>query len=214
MTDIFREVEEDLRSERYQKLWNRYGRFVIGAAVGIVVVTALWQAWAGWERSKNETAGERFIAATQILQRGQAGMAITLLEALEADAHAGYATMARLQRASALITAGDRREAISLYDQVSADTSVDKPIRDLAALLAAQNLLDTADRPTLERRLAPLNNEANPWRFSAREMLALTALKANDVPKTRELFTALADDQAAPQGVRARAAEMLAALGA
>lgn len=212
MTDVFREVDEDLRHERYQKLWNKYGRVLIGAAVGIVVLTAAWQGWLAWQTRQNEAQGEQFIAALQLLQRGQTGAAINVLEALEQDAGKGYATLSRLQRAGALVTAGDRREAIALYDAVSADTSVHPSLRDLATLMAAQNLLDSADRPTLERRLQPLTGDVNPWRFSARELLALAALRANDAAKAREIFAALTDDQTTPQGIRARAAEMLAAL--
>ena len=47
-----------------------------------------------------------------------------------------------------------------------------------------------------------------------RRLLALTALRANDPARARQLLTQLADDANAPQGTRARAAEMLAALGA
>jgi hypothetical protein len=214
LSDIFREVDEDLRSESYQKLWDKYGRYLIGAAVGVVVITAAWQAWSSWTRSKNEADGERFMAAVQVLQRGGTGAAITMLEQLEGEAGAGYVTLARLQRAAALVTAGDRREAISIYDAVAADAGVERALRDLATLMAAQNLLDTADRPTIERRLAALNADASPWRFAARELLALAALRTNDHAAARDLFTRLADDPATPQGVRARAAEMLAALGA
>lgn len=214
MSDIFREVDEDLRSESYQKLWDKYGRLLIGAAVGVVAVTAVWQGWTNWQRTQNEADGERYMAAAQIAARGQSGAAIAMLEQFEAEAGPGYVTLARLQRASALVVAGDRREAVSIYDAVSADTSVDQTLRDLATLLAAQNLVDTADRPTLERRLAGLVLETSPWRFAARELLALAALRANDVTAARDYFTKLADDAATPQGVRARAAEMLAALGA
>ena len=213
MSDIFREVDEDLRSESFQKLWDKYGRLLIGAAVGVVVVTAVWQGWTNWQRTQNEADGERYMAAAQIAARGQSGAAIAMLEQFEAEAGPGYVTLARLQRASALVVAGDRREAVSIYDAVSADTSVDQTLRDLATLLAAQNLVDTADRPTLERRLAGLVLEKSPWRFAARELLALAALRANDAATARDYFTKLADDAATPQGVRARAAEMLAALG-
>ena len=35
--DLFREIEEELRQERFEKLWRSYGRYVIGAAVAVVV---------------------------------------------------------------------------------------------------------------------------------------------------------------------------------
>ena len=41
MGDIFREIDEELRQERFEKLWQRYGKVVIGAAVGIIVSVLL-----------------------------------------------------------------------------------------------------------------------------------------------------------------------------
>lgn len=214
MTDIFREVDEDLRTDQYTRLWRRYGRFVIAAVVAVIVATAAWQGYVAWERSRNQAYSERFIAALQMLQAGQPGAAINTLEALEQDAHTGYASLARLQRAGAMIQAGDRREAIALYDAIANDANVDRSLRDLASYMAAQSLLDTADEATLERRLQPLNQDGNPWRFNARELLALTALRAGNTAKAREYYAQLTDDPATPQAIRARAAEMLAAMAA
>ena len=36
---FIREVDEELRSDRVQEFWNKYGKLVIGVAVAIVVVT-------------------------------------------------------------------------------------------------------------------------------------------------------------------------------
>jgi len=66
--EIFREVDDDLRQDQYFKLWKQYGRFLVGAAVGVVVATAVWQGYAAWERGRNESYSERFIAALQMLQ--------------------------------------------------------------------------------------------------------------------------------------------------
>ena len=43
MSDIFREIEEDLQRDRYKKLWEKYGNLVIAAAVVLVLGTAGWQ---------------------------------------------------------------------------------------------------------------------------------------------------------------------------
>ncbi len=45
MSDIFREVDEDLRREQFKRLWDRFGTYVIGLAVLIVVVTAGYRGW-------------------------------------------------------------------------------------------------------------------------------------------------------------------------
>ncbi len=45
MSDIFREVEEEVRREQAKKLWDRYGAYVIGVAVLLVAVTAGYRGW-------------------------------------------------------------------------------------------------------------------------------------------------------------------------
>ena len=214
MSDIFREVDEDVRKDVYTRLWTAYGRYVIGGAVGIVLITAAWQGWSSWSLAQREADGARFIAALELTQQGRFGPAEAAFAELAQDARRGYATLARLQRAAALAGAGDRTAAVAEYDALAADSGVDETLRGLAALLAAQNLIDTANRETLARRLDPLLAEDSTWKYSARELSGLAALRFGDLEGARADFTALADDPATPQGVRARAAEILAAMGA
>ena len=61
-------------------------------------------------------------------------------------------------------------------------------------------------------RLAPLTATSNPWRPIALELTAVARLKSGDKSGALEVYKTLADDVAAPQGLRARAAEMAAAL--
>jgi hypothetical protein len=132
---------------------------------------------------------------------------------LAGDADVGYATLARLQEAALMEKGGDTKGAAEVYRTLSEDSSVPQSFRHLATILGAYLELDTADPAKLASRLEPLSADGNPWRFSAQEITGLLAMRTNDVKKAREIFTQLSEDQAAPQGVRSRAAEMLAILG-
>ena len=61
--------------------------------------------------------------------------------------------------------------------------------------------------------MEPLAQESSSWRHSAREIQALVALRRGDAARAGDLFAKIAEDAAAPQGLRARAAEMMAASG-
>ena len=43
MANIFNEVDEDIRKERYQNLWSKYGKYVIGFLILIVIIFSLTQ---------------------------------------------------------------------------------------------------------------------------------------------------------------------------
>jgi hypothetical protein len=213
LSEIFREVDEDVRKDQALRAWSTYGRFVIGTVVAVILVTAGFQLWEYTSTNKNEEDGEKFVAALNVARGGRPALAAEKFAAVAEEAGAGIATMSLLQRAAAMAEAGDFRGAVTLYDLIAEDSGADQTLRDLARLLGAQHLVKIEPRAVVDDRLAPLVGPSNPWRFSAIEISGLAALKAGDLAGARESFERLADDPLAPQGIRSRAAELLAALG-
>ena len=211
--DIIREIEEDLRSDRYKRLWQRYQNYVFAAAVLVVLGVAGYEFWHQRELAARAAEGARFAEAMALADRGDLAGADQAFEALARDAGRGYATLARLYEADLLVKKGDVDGALQRYDAVAADTGVERAFRDLAILLGATHRADRDDPASLVPRLQPLLAEDNPWRFSARELIAVAALRAGNVAEARANLTRLADDAAAPAGIRARAAELLKTLG-
>nr|WP_246423518.1 tetratricopeptide repeat protein [Roseospira goensis] len=191
-----------------QKLWKRYGGYVIAAAVLVVGIVAGMQGWTAWQASVRADEAERYYAAV----RGQ-GVDRPALDVLAQEGRTGYADLAALQAANALVEAGDEAGAVAAYDALSADGGAPQPMRDLATVLAALHAMDTESAGAVRGRLAPLDTEAGPWRFMARELLAVLALREGDTAAARTAFADLKEAREAPPGVRSRAAEMLSMLG-
>ena len=45
MSDIFTEVDEEVRREQLKKLWERYGNYAIALAFLVVAAVAAWRAY-------------------------------------------------------------------------------------------------------------------------------------------------------------------------
>jgi hypothetical protein len=216
LADIFQEIDEDVRRDRLQHLWKRYGNYVVGAALLFVLATAAVVGWREYRERQNQAQAQRFIAAMDQATRGEDAAAKEAFAKLAADAGAGYATLARLQEAALLAKGGDAAGAAgaaSIYERIAADSRVDQVFRDLAVVMIVQDTIATGEPAKLTQLLAPLLNDKNPWRHSATELSALLAQRAGDQAKAKELYTKLADDLGAPQNMRARATEMLAIIG-
>jgi len=212
VSDLFREIEEDLQRDRYKKLWDKYGNLVITAAVVLVAATAGWQGWKAYRLRQEEALGQRYETAIQLAHAGKTAEAEAGFAKLAADANAGYSALSRLQEAALLAKAGKREEAIAVYDKLAQDGAVERPYRDLATLFAVMTASDSGDPSALIKRLEPLSAAGSPWRYSALELTAALATRMGDKARAEQLYSQLSDDAAAPSGVRARAAEMLAAL--
>lgn len=212
MSEIFREVDEEVRQDQYLGLWKRYGPYAIAGAAAIVVLTAGFIGWQEYQRSEREAESIHYTAALRLWGIGDASAAAEAFGDLAVSTRSGYSVLARLQQAGA---AADSNPAVAveLYDRLAADTGVPAVFRNLASLRAAMLLIDTAAPNDLYPRFVTLVADNNPWRFVAREMRALVDLQAGKVDEARTTYQKLVDDDGAPQGIRARAAEMLAVLG-
>jgi hypothetical protein len=212
--DIFREVEEDLRRERYEALWKQYGNIVVAAALVIILGVAAYKGWQYWQQSRAETAGARFEGALQLFRDGKTDEAVTALSALVSDAPVGYQTLGRMRLAAEDAKAGKKAEAIAQYQAVADDASVDSLLRGFAQLRVADLRIDDADFTEMQNRLTPLMAEGQPWRYSAEELMGLAAYKAGNAEAASRSFTLLLSDPGAPQGLRQRAEMMMTLIAA
>jgi hypothetical protein len=212
LADIFREVEEDLRRDKAADFWKRYGRYLAAAAVFIVAATASYVGWKEYRLHQQTAYGERFAAALSLIQDKKEGEALDALGALAQDAGAGYGTLARFRAAAIKSRQGDRAGAAAIYDAVAKDGRADTLYAGLASLYYVLAMLESGEPNDLAKRLTPLLDPKSPWRYTARELEALLDLRKGDAEKARENFTKLADDPKTPNGVRARAVEMLRTL--
>ena len=210
MSDIFREIDEELRRDNLLKLWARYGRYIITAAVVALVVAGGIVAWREHQLAERRAQSTRYAGALTLARDGKEADAAKVFAAI-AEEGGGYAVLASFEEAALLAKSGDRSAAIADYDRIAA-TDLDPGLRGLALLLSVMQSLPEAEaRQTIER-LAPLTESGNPWRPTALELTALARLKSGDKSGALDLYKGLADDLAAPPSLRARAAEMAAAL--
>lgn len=214
MSDIFNEVEEDLRRDRAARLWKKYGYYVLAAAVAIVAATAGWTWWNDHLRRRASAEGDRFFAALAKMDPSQPAPALEQFSTIGRDAKSGYRTVALMHEAGLKARAGDADGALALYRSIAADAGADPDLRDAASLLGAIVGIERLPPAEIDTMIAGLQTERSAWRFTALEVSAVAALRAGNAGRARELYTRVADDPGAPASLRARAAEMVGAIEA
>jgi hypothetical protein len=219
VVDIFDEVSDDLRAERAARLLRRYGGLLIIAAVAVLIGVGSQQAWTWYQTRQNQQAATAYIAITdKIAAQGATpttAQAITDAESLTNFANtapAGYRSIARLRAAGLLADAGQTADAETLWNQIAADDAADPLLRGLANLLWAQHALGVAPDDQVADRLQPLTAPENAYHALAQETQALLYLNEGKTDSAKALFSQLAADPTAPDGVRNRAGGLLAKL--
>ncbi|MCP5080578.1 MAG: tetratricopeptide repeat protein [Alphaproteobacteria bacterium] len=206
---IFREVDEEVRAEQFQKLWKNYGAYISGAAIGVVLAVAGIKGWQYYQIKQAETAGEQYLGATGLLSSGKKAEADKIFADIATNGPAGFSALAKFRLAAELAKAGSAAEALKAFDEIANAGSVDAALKNLARVRAALLAVDIEPLDAVEKRVASLNIADGAWRHSAREIIAISAFKNGDLTKADRLYNELASDTATPAGLRQRAQLMI-----
>jgi len=210
VSDIFREVDEEVRRERLEQLWKRYGSYITAAALVVVACVGAWRGYLYWEERKAAEAGAAYEAASGLADAGKHSEAEAAFAKLASEGTAGYRSLARFREAAQL-GLSDPKAAVAAYDALARDASLGQSMQDLAAVRAALLLVDTASYQDLRTRLEPLTAADRPFRHSARELLAFGAWRAGDSAAARQWIEAVVSDPTTPGSIRNRV-DVLSAL--
>jgi len=211
VSELFDEVDEEVRREQLKKLWDRYSIYIIAAALLIIAAVGGWRAYQYLEAKKAAEAGAAFDAAIELSEQNKHAEAEAAFNKLATSAPSGYRMLAKL-RAAAEVATRDPQAGARMYDEIAADRSVGAEQQDLARIRAAGLLLDTASYPSTLQRLEPAAKPDATFRHTARELLALSAWRANDTAAARQWLDMIANDAETPSAMRSRAEALQALL--
>jgi hypothetical protein len=211
VSELFDEVDEDVRRDQLKKLWEKYSIYIIAGAILIIAAVGGWRGYQYLEAKKAAEAGAAFDKAVELSEQNKHAEAEAAFTDLAAKAPSGYRMLARL-RAAAEVANRDPQAAAKLYDDIAADRSVGATERDLAKVRAAGLLLETSSYPGMLQRLETATAPGATFRHTARELLALSAWRANDTAASRKWLDMIANDGETPPSLRSRAEALQALL--
>ena len=206
MADIFDEIDEDLKRDRTQALWTKYGKYVIAAAAAVVLGVGASQGFSAWTRSQAEAAANLY------QQSVTADDAVAALEQNIGQLTDGYALLGRFQIAAGMAAAGDAAGAETGYLGVAEDASVADLYRDSALLLSAMNAPEDRATDELQARVAPLAEGAGPWKALALELGAALDLKDGNTDAALSKLEMIIELAEVSAELRQRAAQLAAIL--
>lgn len=213
MADIFHEVEEDLRRDQAAAIWKKYGNYLVGAALLLVLAVAAHWGWTKYETNRLMQASADFKVASETSDLRQRETALAKVVAEGGT----YGVLARFRLAETAIEGGDKVKARGILGEIAKGGGADKALRDLALIQAALLELEVGKPEAAADLVKDLTKEGEAYRLSALEVTGLAAVAAGDTGKAKTTFETLkktADAEAAAgSGFAQRAEQMLDRLG-
>jgi hypothetical protein len=201
---LLREVDDELRREQMQKIWERYNGLILGTAALIVLGVGGYKVVESRRIAATEAAGSEFNAALKLSEANKADDAIKAFQKIADTGPAGYAALAKLHLAGAHTKAGRNTEALAAYQSIIDAPSSDGLLRNFAQLQVATLKVGEADYAEQQNRLTPLAGEDGAFKTTAREVLGLSAFKAGKFDEARKYFEPLLIDPSASRAIQER----------
>jgi hypothetical protein len=204
VVDVFEQVEEELRSDRYKRMARTW--LPIGAGLLVVALVAAlgWWGWQSYVTNQADKASAAYDRGMEALQANNpSGADAAFAEAAESG-NGAYKALALMQQAGIAVTANKTQDAVKLFDD-AAKAAGDPIIADAAAIKAAFLLMDTASLEDIQKRLEPLAADKRPLHAFAQEAQAMALLQHGKTAEARQIFVQLQLGQNVPDDVRQRA---------
>lgn len=209
--NIFREVDEELRSDRMRSFWRRFAPYVIGAAIAVVALVAVNEGWTWYHSNNAAQSSDELYKAFTLIDGGDLPAAQTQLDKLISDGSGNYPALAEFRKAGVLAREGQAKEAVAAYDAL-ANSQSNPRLRELALVLAGNILVDNGTLADVQSRVESVAVEGSPLRNAAHEALGLAHYKAGDFAAAQTSFEAVLNDPMTQSNVRNRMGYYLAQL--
>jgi len=209
-----REVDEEFRRDQLVGIWQKWGRWIIGAIIAGLVIFAGVLVFQYFQQSAAGKQGDQFDAAMKDMASNQIAKAKPELRKLATEGKPGFSAMARFAEADAMLAAKDKKGAAARYGEIAGDTGLPQPFRDRALIQQTQIEFDTLKPEVVIDRLKSLAVPDSSWFGSAGELTAAAYLKQGKRPQAGKLFGQIGQSAGfVPDSIRQRAVQMAGVLG-
>jgi len=209
MSDIFQEIDNELRRDKLSRFWDQNGILIIVASVTLVLIVAISVAFSAWRQGQDEASSERYLQLLERVESSSEQEKIEALEAFIASESRGYKVLAQMRLAAAKSQAGEMEDAARMFEAIAANGQLPMAVRDYATLQAGSALVSIVAPADIEARLAKLLQGQHGMRGQAREILALSYLLADQPLQARDILLVHLDTTANSQAMRLRATILL-----
>ncbi len=209
MSDLFQEIDDELRQDKASRLWKLYGKYVIAAAIIIITSVGGYKFWQQKQLDDGEKASIAYEAALALSASGDFKGAIDQLNEEEIRTVLGYAALSQMQKANFAMKINDYEAALITYKNIIENDNYPQSLKEWAnfryAAVRVEKRIDSNASGDLDALIA----SESPWRFLAKEIKAVREIETGNNSRAKAIFSELADDENAPERLRVRAAEFL-----
>ena len=206
---FIREIDEELKNEKLKRIWDKYGLLIIILVTLAVFAAVSFETFKAWQDRRNQEMSNTFAYALNLQNQGRFAEADEVLASLVNADRGIYSDIAAMQKVNLLLEQNQTDKAVSALQEICNNDDFNPQIKDVALIKLASFKLDNAPAQEIKDMLAPLLNQAGLWNITAKELLAMLAVREKDFAQAINLYQEISTDPKASDTMKARAVDMI-----
>jgi len=204
MANIFNEVDEDIRKERYQNLWSNYGKYIIAFLMLIVIAFSLTQYFQAKNISDNKAILDMYYSAAEGIEKNQLDFANNELEIVYNQKNKMLAALSGFKMSEIYLNNNQKEEAILLLEKIVDNRSLESIYRELALYKYIMINFENIDISSIEKKIVSIGVNKNILHPYFQEIIGIKYLTAGNIEKANSVFTDLLLNEDTPFDLKMR----------
>ena len=210
MSDIFQEVNEELREEKFKTIWQRYKYYIIAIIVLLIFSVGFNAFWKQHSLNEVNERSARFFSAMEIAQEDKTSAVLILEEfaSKEKSSSEYHSMIARFSEAAIRRSDKDFSGALIIYEELSGN-NISIFYKDYAKLSSAEMLMALRNIKEAKIVLEALASSSSDLKFIAKEYIGYIEINEGNISKARDIFKNLSEEASVSLNMKNRSKEIL-----
>ena len=210
MSDIFQEVDKELREEKYKTIWAKYKYYIIGILIIFIFGVGFNSFWKQYASNEINDRSSRFFAAMELAQEDKTSSILMLQEFISKEKKSAqyHVMIAGFAEAAIRRSEKDFSGALKIYDDIG-NNNISVFYKDFAKLSSSEMLIATKNISEAKIRLEELSSSSSDLKFIAKEYLGYILINDGNLSKAKDIFKSLAEEASVSLNMKNRSKEIL-----
>ena len=169
MSDILRQVDEELRQDRLKILWKKYRIYIVGMLILIIGGVFGYQTNKSVNQSYYEKTVEKYIAIAGIKNLNES---IKNLSEIEGDNQLFISSIAKIKAANLLMENGNTEESMNKLKEIMNDDNSDKLVADIATYFYLMSNLNEINKDEINIYITSERENNSSLKYLFKEAIA------------------------------------------
>ena len=209
MANIFNEVDEDIRKERYKKLWSSYGKYLIGLIISIILIFSINQYLVLKNIADNKRLLDVYFTAAEDIEKKQFELANENLSKIYNDKNTTLAAFSAFKLSESYLENNNRIDALAVLENIFSNNSLETIYRELALYKYIMINFDLLDISEIESKISTINikeRQLNPY---FKELLGIKYITIGNKARASSIFNELSLSENTPFDLKIRLEKLI-----